>query len=171
MHQGVNTWNSLPSTTWKVKSINRFKEFQWKLFLIEDWKGISNIWRLFPILEFAASLCAWRDQNLALGDVSNTLRHGQSVTTLEGTSEILPLLLWTGKWKLGIENTCSGSWIRSRTQTSGSTSMSFSLHKASCVLLFFNLFFFSDVAHAFCVISKNPLPNPRVERKVTFSET
>lgn len=38
-------------------------------------------------------------QDLLPGDISDALKHEQSVTTLEGTSEILPLLLWTGKQK------------------------------------------------------------------------
>lgn len=46
-------------------------------------KGTSEHLRLVLTLELAVSLCAWRDQNLALGDVSNTLKHGQSVATLE----------------------------------------------------------------------------------------
>lgn len=52
-------------------------------------------------------------QNLARGDVSDALKHEQSVETLEGTSEFLPLPLWVKKqkpwdWKLLAKDPESG---------------------------------------------------------------
>lgn len=52
-------------------------------------------------------------QNLFLGDISDAVKLEQLVTTLEGTSEILPLSLWTGKqkpwaWKILAQDPESG---------------------------------------------------------------
>ena len=83
------------------------------------------------------------------------------MTTLERASEILSLLC----------GQCNENWewkVLAQDLESGVEPRPLALPHCPFHCYHFLNLFFSDVAHASCVISKNPLPNLRVERKWHF---